>query len=280
MSVTAAKPGAIMRLLNESADARPVAIVRIVIGLTALVRVIEARRIFARLFLPTTIRLPYVAWLPQLPAVGVPWLLGVWGLAAVLLALGWRTRTAATVLAATLLYVVLLDEQTYSNHLYMLALVVSLLAWANAGAVFSLDARSRRAPAPLSSAWTQLLLCIQVSATYAISGLAKINRVYLSGTTMAAYMSPQVLAAVPESGRLPLILAFSWGSIVLEIWLAFALWSRRWRGAAVVVALAFHAGMIALLPRRVHFQLVIFAVETLALYLVFFRDRIAAPARG
>ncbi len=267
-------PGAMARLLTSTVDPRPVAIVRIVIGLTALARVVEARRIFARLFLPTTLRLPYVPWLPQLPAAGAGWLLALWALAALLLAVGWWTRTAALALATTLLYVVLLDEQTYSNHLYLLALVASLLAGADAGAAWSLDAlpRGGRAVAHGAGAWAVALLRTQVSATYAFAGLAKLNRAYLSGATMAAYMSPRVLAAMPEGGRRPLVLAFSWSAIALELWLAGALWLPRWRVAAVVVAAAFHAGMVALLPPGVRFQLVVFAIEMLALCVVFFVD--------
>lgn len=268
--------GRVAALLTATVDPRPIAAVRIVLGLTALMRTIEARRIFARLFLPTTIRLPYVPWLPQVSAGGMRWLLALWALAALLLAVGWWTRTAAVVLATTLLYVVLLDEQTYSNHLYLLALVASLLACANAGAAWSLDARARGRRGGAVGAWAVALLRTQVSATYAFSGLAKINAAYLSGATMAAYMSPHVLGAIPETGRLPVVLAFSWGSIALEIGLAAALWLPRWRAVAVGVAVVFHTGMVALLPHGVRFQLVIFALEMLALCVVFFVD--LAPA--
>ena len=79
---------------------------------------------------------------------------------------------------------------------------------------------------------------------------------------------------MPDAGRLPLLLALSWVSIALELWLAGALWRPRWRRTAVVVGAAFHAGMVALLPPGVRVQLAIFAVEMLALYLVFFDDRV------
>jgi hypothetical protein len=260
---------ALARLLTGTLDARPIALVRIVIGLTALARAVEARRIFARLFLPTTIRLPYVAGLPSLPADAVPWLLALWVAAALGFALGWFTRTAGVVLAAILFYVVLLDEQTYSNHLYLLTLVVLLLVLAGAGAAYSLDARGCRDGAG-AQAWAVWLLRTQVSAVYAFAGLSKINRTYLSGATMAAYMSPDVLLSLPEASRLPFVLACSWGAIVLELGLAVALWRRRWRAAAVVVGAALHVGMVALLPAGVRVQLAIFAIEMLALYLAFF----------
>ncbi len=265
MSVTTA----IARRLTDTVDARPVALTRIVIGLAALARAVVAYGILTRLFLPTTIHLPYVPWLPVLPAAGVPWLLALWTVAALFFALGCWARTAGVTLAATLLYVLLLDEQTYSNHLYLLVLVVLLLVLANAGAAYGIDARRRRTRA-VADAWAVRLLRTQVSATYAFGGLTKINATYLSGATMAAYMSRDLLASLPESSRLPFVLACSWGAIAVELGLAVALWSRRWRRAAMVAGVALHVGMVALLPPGVRSQLAIFAVEMFALYVVFF----------
>jgi hypothetical protein len=104
---------------------------------------------------------------------------------------------------------------------------------------------------------------------YLFAALSKINRTYLSGATMAAYVSPAVLAVAPESGRTAVVLAMTWGSILVELWLAFALWSPRCRATAVATGIAFHAVMIALLPSPVRYQLTVFAVEMLALYVVF-----------
>jgi hypothetical protein len=263
------------RLLIADTDARPVALARIVIGVTAFARAYEAQRIFARLYAPTTIRLPYVPALPVVGENGANVLVAIWMAMAAAFALGLWTPAAGTVLAATLAYVVLLDEQTYSNHLYLLALVIVLLVLANAGAVYSLDAwRARgRAGGAAAQLWAVFLLRTQVTAAYLFAGLSKINRVYLSGATMASYVSADVLVAVPERVRLPFVVVLSWGSIALEMWLAVALWRPRSRAAAIVIGVLFHAGMVALLPAGVRVQLAIFAVEMFALYVVFF-DRL------
>jgi hypothetical protein len=267
--VAAGTAQSLERLLMGGVDPRPVALVRIVIGLTALVRAFVAYPILDRLLRPTTIRLLYVPWLPQLAPAGVPWLVAVWTAAALLFALGCCTRTAGVTLAAGMLYVLLLDEQTYSNHLYLLVLIVLLLGLANAGAAFSVDARWRRTR-PRAEAYAVWLLRTQVSATYAFAALAKLNAVYLSGATLVAYMSPDLLVALPEATRLPFVLACAWGTIVVELFLAVALWSARWRRLAVVAGTALHVGMVALLPPGARLQLAIFAVEMLALYVVFF----------
>ena len=172
-------------------------------------------------------------------------------------------------LAAAMSYVLLLDEQTYSNHLYLLVLVVLLLVLANAGGALGVDARRGRV-GPHAEAYAVWLLRTQVSATYAFAALAKLNPVYLSGATLAGYMSPDLLVALPEAMRLPFVLACSWGTIALELGLAVALWSARWRRVAVAAGVALHVGMVALLPPAARMQLAIFAIEMVTLYVVFF----------
>jgi predicted DCC family thiol-disulfide oxidoreductase YuxK len=59
-------------------------------------------------------------------------------------------------------------------------------------------------------------------------------------------------------------------SIVIELWLAGALWSRRWRGRAASVGIAFHLGLVLSLTADLAVQLGVFALATVALYLLFF----------
>jgi len=257
------------RLLTGTVEPRPVALVRVVIGLTAFVRALVAYGILERLLRPTTIRLPYVPWLPQLAPSALPWLVALWAAAALFFACGWWTRTAGVALAAAILYGLLLDEQTYSNHLYLLVLIVLLLVLANAGAALGVDAR-RGDVRPRAEGYAVWLLRTLVSATYAFAALAKLNPAYLSGAMLAGYMSPTLLVALPETARLPFVLACSWGTIVVELGLAVALWSARWRRLAVAAGAALHVGMVALLPPGSQVQLAVFAIEMVALYLVFF----------
>jgi vitamin K-dependent gamma-carboxylase len=159
------------RLLERRSDARPVAVVRMVIGLAALARAYETSRILGRYFLPSTISLPHATWLPEVTERGATFLLATWVAAALLFAVGWRTRAAGSALAVICLYIVLLDEQLYSNHLYLLAMLCVLLVLADAGAVWSIDAwrqRRRREASLIASdnvpAWPVFLLNTQVSS--------------------------------------------------------------------------------------------------------------------
>jgi vitamin K-dependent gamma-carboxylase-like protein len=264
------------QLLERRTDARPLAVGRIVIGLAALARAYEASRIIERYFLPTTIKLPYATWVPELTERGATFLLAIWAAAALLFAAGWWTRAAGFVLTAICLYVVAIDEQLYSNHLYLLAMLSALLALADAGAEWSIDAWRRRrretssaiAPATVP-AWPVFLLKTQLSSLYLFSALSKLNGSFLSGVALLGYLPSGLLDGLSPGPRVALVLGLSWGAIAAEAFLAVALWSPRWRPVALLCGIVLHAGMILLLPAAVRFQLAIFAAEALAIYPLF-----------
>lgn len=56
----------------------------------------------------------------------------------------FQSQLADAILTLLMGYVLLFDQQTYSNHLYLLVIVTSLLTVGDSGAAFSLDARSAK----------------------------------------------------------------------------------------------------------------------------------------
>jgi hypothetical protein len=267
----------LLRIVTATADARPLAAARVLVGLAAVVRLPIAARLFTDLHRPDTLRVPYVAWPPPLSAAGTTVLLVAWGAAAVALLVGWHARAAGTALALVLALVLVQDAQAYSNHLYLLATVSALLAVADAGAAWSLDAKSRgvRATVP---AWPVTLLKTQVSVVYGFAALAKLNPEYLAGATLWAFL-PALRAAVgpgtPPAGVRVALSGAAALSIVLEALVAIGLWVPALRRAAVVGGVALHAGMITLLPERA--QLAVFALEMAALYVLFLVPAGAGP---
>ncbi len=130
------------RILDSRANARLVAITRILIGVDAAFAAFETWRLLARLVEPAVIKLPYLEWLPVLSSQMLPGFIVSWLLAATAFVLGWKTRIAGAALTCAIGYTLLLDQQAYSNHLYLLFLIVLLLTIANSGAAISLDARA------------------------------------------------------------------------------------------------------------------------------------------
>jgi hypothetical protein len=260
----------LLQLILGQTPAVPVALVRIIIGVVTAVRAVEAWRIMARVFAPGLLRLPYVSWLPEPSLTLIALLTLTWFAGAIAFCLGWHTRIAGSLLFATMSVTLLLDQQTYSNHLYLLVLVVLLLTLADAGAALSLDAR-RKGPRSEVPAWPVLLLKLQVSIVYGFSAIAKITPVYLSGLVIAINLRKSGPLSIPMEWRTPGIMStLAVFSVATEAFLAVALWLPRWRWPAAIIGIGFHVTLVLLLIPEVAVQLAVFAVATLALYLLFF----------
>lgn len=231
---------------------QPLAATRILIGINAAFAALEASRMLPRLLTPLVLKLPLFPWLPVLPSSALPLFLAVWLVAALAFALGWKTRLAGAVLTLVTGYTLVLDQQTYSNHLYLLFLVILLLTIADNGA-----------------AWPILLLKIQVTIVYFFSAAAKITPQYLAGEILTRSLKHEGWLAVPESWRTPAVMSVvAMASIVAELFIAFGLWSPRLRHAAIFAGVGFHLLILSVLDSS-RLSLGIFALEMFAVYLLF-----------
>jgi hypothetical protein len=255
------------RLIHAEVDARSVALARIVIGVAVLLKLAGGVRILGRLVEPTTIRVPMVQGLPAPTPAIVSTLLVLWAVAGLCFLAGWRTRTAGVLLTLVLAVLLVLDQQTYSNHLYLLALAVGLLTVAGSGAAWSLDARGRRRA--VVPAWPVFLLQAQTSLVYAFAALSKLTTDYLSGLALAPYVPFQTgVALIGFPATAIIVLLLSWAAIPAEIVLAIYLWSPRRRAGAALLGVILHLGMVATMY-RMRFDLAVFAVVMWGLYLLF-----------
>jgi hypothetical protein len=132
-------------LFSERLDARPVGWVRILVAADCIVRGFEAWRILERVLAPENLRLPYISWVVAPSHNFLPVYIVAWVAAAAAFAVGWHTRIAGFLLCALMGYGLVIDQQTYSNHLYLLSLMVLLLGIADSGRAVSVDARGRGA---------------------------------------------------------------------------------------------------------------------------------------
>ena len=264
----------VQRFLGEKVPSRPLAIARIGLGLAVLLELANSARVMMRLDDPGIVPVPVLPWAPAIND-GLAWvLIGLWAASALALLVGWRTRGAAVALTATLATVLLLDQQLFSNHLYLMALLAALFAVANSGAALSLDARRAGEQAEVSR-WPVWLIQFQISAVYGFAALAKINPAFLSGSTVATSLRRAGPLAVPDAWRsLEPMLVLALMAIFAEAFLAIALWSPRWRPTAFVVALGLHGGLALWFAPT--YLLVVFAAAMLPV-LILFLD--AAPGR-
>lgn len=254
----------------RAADERRVGFVRIAIGIAVLATAVETGEYLGRVLAASSLALPYMGPIPRLPEkLFIPFLT-VWCLAGLAFLVGWNTRIAGTVLTLVMGYTLIVDQQTYSNHLYLLTCIVLLLTLAGAGAAVSLDAR-RRSGINHVAAGPVFLLKTQLSVMYAFAALNKISAIYLSGAVLSVTLRWEGPVALPAAARNPTILAImALSSVVIEAFLAVALWSPKWRKGALVAGVALHLGMIATVPLPDMLAVAIFALASLSLYVLFF----------
>jgi uncharacterized membrane protein YphA (DoxX/SURF4 family) len=206
---------------------------------------------------------PYAGFLPP-PSERLYWLLHVvqWP-ASLLLAFGVAPRTACAVLLSAEGWVFFADRLAFRNHTYLSLLLTGLLLVSPCARSLSLASlfRGRRAArsenAPLTA---QRLIQFQISALYFWSAINKLAPGFASGSVMAvaigekglasgasgailgALLPPETLARVVEAASRPEnMVPGAYATIALELFLAFALWWRRTRPAAILLGVAFHA---------------------------------------
>jgi hypothetical protein len=222
-----------MRVIDVQVDPRPVAFVRIGVGLAVLLNAFEVAAILQRVA-DGRLRFPVFAWLPAPTAVSLDVYLPVAVLAGVALVVGYHAATAAAVSSALGVVALLWDQQTYSNHRLLVTLLVTFLVFARSDAALSVW---RRGPRPaVVPWWPQLLIMTQLSACYLFAALSKVNPLYLDGGPFAAWLWVPLPAAL-----LPVVAV---ASVLTELFLAVGLWLRTTRYAAAAAGVALHVSIV------------------------------------
>lgn len=243
------------------------------VGVAALLGAVEVASELRALTDPALLRLPRLDALPELGPQAVGPFLGVWILAALAFTAGWRTRTAGITLTGFLIYVMLLDQQLYSNHLYLMTLLVPLLTLAGSDASFSVRAL-RKGRQDTVAAWPVLLIRLLVTIVYGYAVLAKLNLIYLSGLVLKFNLQIPGLDSLP-----PMTFAgLAFASLATELFLALAFWSPRLRPLALVAGVGFH--LTILITMQILPDLLTFLILMVSAYLAFWSALSKIPEPG
>ena len=263
MSAAAVRPRSALdafdELLGRPVSMRSLALLRVLVGPIVLLHLqpfLSASldgRIYSDAFYE-----PYAAWYPEAPRgvyVALLWLAAV---AAIFMAAGLLTRLATATTFAIVAYNLFLSTTHFHNNRAYLVIVLGVLAVAPCGRELSLDAlirRRRGLPAldPRAPAWPLWLLRFECSVVYGASGMSKLlDPDWFGGTVpwMRAVQSRDELGALP--GWLISILTnrelYTGAAkivVLTELFIAFGLWRRGTRYAAVWVAVIFHVSIQA-----------------------------------
>lgn len=182
-------------------------------------------------------------WLRPLPGDGMFLVFHGLGLLSVLIMLGLCYRLSMTLFWLSFSYVFLLDQAQYLNHFYLISLVSFLLIFVPAHRALAVDALLRPSiRSAVAPNWALWLLRGQMAIVYVFGGLAKINPDWLAGEPLRAWLAART--DFPVIGGLFteewMVYLFSYGGLLLDLFVVPLLLWRRTRLPALALALAFH----------------------------------------
>jgi hypothetical protein len=250
-------------------DARPLAVLRIGVGLVVLAKLIERLPLAGSAYsdagwLPLSVAsqlmdpLHWSVFFAVDSPAGAAALIGLGIVAAVALVFGAWSRIAAAVT-----FVIFASLHVRNPHLLYLADAATRIALltvvlGNSGAVWSIDAMRRRARGMTTSAttpvWPLRLLQYQVAMVYLVSGLAKLGgETWATGdATWYGLINPTFSRVLPWSmpvivASAPLLRAATWVTLYWEALFPAMLLHRFTRRLALGFGVAFHLGTLVLL---------------------------------
>lgn len=251
--------------VSRKSNPRPLAIARIGVGTAFLMDWFNKMDRREASFNPDLFHYPWADWLPVLPSeyAALPFIL--WFVGAIGLIVGYHTRiSGAIAIIGNGLYF-FADRQNYSNHGYLLLLLIFLLTLADSGAALSLDSRNKQPH--LVDAWKIDLLKIQLSIVYFFTFIVKIRPDWLSGALMYLNLNGPLAPYLTQITGIYRGLALT--TLLVEAFLFWALWSKKWRELAFFVGLMLHLGI--LFSVKFTLGLISFGLLSISLYPLFLK---------
>lgn len=245
-------------ILTGMTDPRPLAAGRIIVALVAIGFTFEWMPVLVRASSGNFLALPVIDGWP-VPSREVVLLLIALSLGASMAMLaGIAGRLPANVVAVATAAVLLLEQQSYSNHLVLLMMLALFLGMSGAHCAWTLSKSSRRSEVAY---WPAFLIKVLITSIYGWTAISKINPQYLSGEVLATFLQPWV--PLPES----LLPAAAAASIATETFLSVGLWFRKVRRLAFALGAGLHIGIVLMLSSPA--PLIGFGLLMLTGYIVF-----------
>lgn len=249
-------------LTEATCPIRPVRHFRICLGLAIIVTALEAG-IHLHQILPTgLLRLPVLGQGLDLPPFWLFFLCAIWALSGFSQFHPVSAQAGLWVAFPIQVFILLFDQQLYSNHLYLLALVtlLSLFIPGNSG-----SQRCRW--------WPIFLIQSQVSIAYFFAAFTKCNLFYLSGALIWNSLDKPIreLPVAPFLFEPPFIFYFAASSIALEFFLSLGLWFKKTRLFAIILGLCLHGSMMILLHPEGKLGIIAFSCICWGSYILFMK---------
>ncbi len=166
------------------------------------------------------------------------------GIAALLVAIGYKYKWAILTFFLSFTYIELMDKTTYLNHYYFITLISFILLFLPANCYFSIDAyKNEKLLFEKVPAWNIDILKLLLALVYFYAGLAKLNSDWL-------IEAMPLKIWLPNNSNLPLIgsllnenwvhYAFSWTGAIYDLGIVFLLLYKRTRLFGFILVVVFH----------------------------------------
>ena len=246
-------------LLGRRVSMRALALLRILVGPIVLLHLwpFLDSALDGRIYRDTFYE-PYASWYPELPRGVYVALLWTGAVVAVAMTLGFLTRAATVITFGVVTYNLFVSTTHYHNNRAYLVIVLGALAITPCGRELSVDRwlRRRRGRPPLdptSPGWPLWLLRLEAATVYGASGLSKlVDGDWFGGTVTwqrVVRVQDRLVASPLPDWAITVLTNRSFHTFAAkvivgtELFIAFGLWWRSTRYAAVWIAVCFHVAI-------------------------------------
>lgn len=252
----------LLHLTEATCPVRPVRQFRICLGFAIIATAIEAGIHLHKILSPGLLRLPVLGQGLDLPPLLLFFLCAIWTLSGFSQFRPVSAQAGLWVAFLIQIFVLLFDQQLYSNHLYLLVLVTFL----------SLFIPENSGPQRCHW-WPVFLIQCQVSIAYFFAAFTKCNLFYLSGALIWNSLEKPIrgLPVAPFLFEPPVIFYFAASSIALEFFLSIGLWFERTRFFAVILGICLHGSMMILLHPEGKLGIIAFSCICWGSYILFMK---------
>ena len=272
----------IMNRLFSRIDGASLGVYRICLGLAvaySLLQFVPPGAVkFDSLFVVPEWNFPYPGfeWVQRMPSMWMKMVFGAGGIAALLFAAGWFTRSAAVIMFFSYAYYFLVEAARFNNHFYLITLLAFLAIWMPCDRRFALrilpesvvssrkslwnrvlnaSGMVRKSNSPTDIArWPVFMIRAQLLIVYIYGAIAKINADWFTGEPMlgaAEVFLHKVGAVLPFLHNYePIVyaIAMAWIGFWFDLLIGFILLIPRTRLLGIALLLCFHGINHIMLP--------------------------------
>jgi len=243
------------KYLKKTTEAAPLAVFRLFFGIMMFASIVRfwLNGWIEKLYIAPKFFFSYYGFEWVKPLGDFTYLLFILcGIAALMVAAGYKYRLAIILFFLSFTYIELMDKTTYLNHYYFISILSFLMIFLPANAYYSIDAwRNPSRAFQKIPQWCIDAIKLLLGIVYFYAGLAKINSDWL-------FKAMPLKIWLPSKYDLPLLgdlmqqewvhYAFSWSGMLYDLFIPFLLLWKRTRFVAFLMVIVFHVLTRVLFP--------------------------------